>query len=284
MTGPDLTGSDSTVQTVAVDVQGAPYNIEVGPNLLETAGDRIAPLLKAARVVIVTDSVIAPLHLKALEQSLKANQIQFDSIVLPTGEQTKSFSQLTELVSALLDRKIERSTTLIALGGGVIGDLVGFAAAITLRGLPFIQIPTTLLAQVDSSVGGKTGINTGHGKNLVGAFYQPLMVLADTTVLETLSERELRAGYAEVVKYGLLGDRAFFEWLQEAGPAVLAGDNDARVTAIVKSCQAKAGVVARDEKEAGERALLNLGHPFAHAYEAECAYSCLLYTSPSTRD
>ncbi|MCR9257943.1 MAG: 3-dehydroquinate synthase [Alphaproteobacteria bacterium] len=264
------------IETVSVDIKGAPYEIHVGPDLLASAGERIAPLLKTPRVIVVTDETIAPLHLAKLQASLAAGGIEQDAIVLPPGEQTKSFGQLTDLVNALLDRKVERSTTLIALGGGVIGDLVGFAAAITLRGLPFVQIPTTLLAQVDSSVGGKTGINTAHGKNLVGAFHQPVLVLADTKTLDTLPDRELKAGYAEVVKYGLLGDRAFFDWLEEFGEAVLAGDEKARTTAIVKSCEAKAGVVSRDEKEAGERALLNLGHTFAHAYEAECAYSGLL--------
>jgi len=265
-----------TTETVPVDLKGTPYDIDVGPGLLATAGARIRPLLKAPRVVVVTDETVAPLHLEPLRRSLNAAGIAEDAIVLPPGEQTKSFQHLSTLVSALLERKIERSTTLVALGGGVIGDLVGFAAAITLRGLAFVQIPTTLLAQVDSSVGGKTGINTAHGKNLVGAFHQPILVLADTDVLDTLPTRELRAGYAEVVKYGLLGDRAFFEWLETHGDAVLAGEPDARREAIVRSCRAKATIVARDEKEAGDRALLNLGHTFGHAYEAECGYGDLL--------
>ena len=262
--------------TVSVDIQGAPYDIHVGPGLLAQAGEMIAGKIKTSRVITVTDDNVAPLHLPTLEASLAQAGISNDSIVLPAGEASKSFDQLTKLVSLLLDRKVERSTTLIAFGGGVIGDLVGFAAAITLRGLSFVQIPTTLLAQVDSSVGGKTGINTSHGKNLVGSFHQPILVIADTTVLETLPPRELRAGYAEVVKYGLLGDRAFFDWLESHGRAALEHDGEARREAIKRSCEAKAGVVSRDEKEAGERALLNLGHTFAHAYEAEVGYGGLL--------
>jgi len=192
--------------------------------------------------------------------------------VLPAGEHTKDLAHLEDLTNRLLDARIERATALIALGGGVVGDITGFAAAILLRGLDFVHIPTTLLAQVDSSVGGKTGINTRHGKNLVGTFHQPRLVLCDTTALDTLPERDLRAGYAEVVKYGLLGDADFFAWLEEFGSALLAGDAVARRRAVIESCRTKARLVAADEREGGARALLNLGHTFAHALEAEAAY------------
>jgi 3-dehydroquinate synthase len=193
--------------------------------------------------------------------------------VLPAGEGTKSFREIESLCGRLLDLKVERSTTLIALGGGVIGDLTGFAAAIVVRGIDFIQVPTTLLAQVDSSVGGKTGINVAQGKNLVGAFHQPRLVLADIEVLDTLPRRELLAGYAEVVKYGLINDPAFFAWCEGHGAGIISGEASARRTAVAASCRAKAAIVGADEKESGARALLNLGHTFGHALEAECGYS-----------
>ncbi|MCK5166972.1 MAG: 3-dehydroquinate synthase [Rhodospirillaceae bacterium] len=250
------------------------YDILVGPGLIADAGPHIANVLgEQPRVVVVTDENVAPHYLGPLMASLKNANVEATAITLPAGEESKSFAMLEELTESLLELKIERTTTLIALGGGVIGDLVGFAAAITLRGIPFIQIPTTLLSQVDSSVGGKTGINSRLGKNLVGAFCQPLLVLGDIETLNTLSRREILAGYAEVVKYGLIANAGFFDWLVENGNAIIDGDVDARIHAIVTSCKAKADIVAKDELEMGVRALLNLGHTFGHALEAETGYS-----------
>lgn len=259
-------------QTLTLDLGDRSYNIVVGHGLLDTAGEAIRPLLKQPRVAIVTDSNVAPLWLDKLTASLEAADIRYDAFTLPAGESTKSFAHLQELCETLLAARIERGTTLIALGGGVIGDLTGFAAAITLRGLNFIQIPTTVLSQVDSSVGGKTGINTKQGKNLVGAFHQPRHVLIDIETLTTLPRRELLAGYAEVVKYGLINDPDFFSWLEDNGEALIDGNADLCIKAILHACRAKADVVAQDEKEAGLRALLNLGHTFGHALEAECGY------------
>ena len=261
-------------ETLRVDLGPRSYDIVAGAGVLAQAGHYIAPLLQQPRVFIVTDENVAPHHLPALERSLRESGVTPASLVLPAGERTKSFDHLQRLVDSLLERRIERRDMLVALGGGVIGDLVGFAAAITLRGLDFIQIPTTLLAQVDSSVGGKTGINSIHGKNLVGAFHQPRLVLADTAVLDTLPRRELLAGYAEVVKYGCIGDPAFFSWLETHGLDAIEGGRDARRHAVVRSCRRKADIVTRDERESsGERALLNLGHTFGHALEAECGYT-----------
>jgi 3-dehydroquinate synthase len=223
--------------------------------------------------VAVTDANIAPHHLEGLERSVRDAGIAIDSIVLEPGEQSKSFAGLEALLTQLLDKGIERGTTLVALGGGVIGDLVGFAAAIALRGIDFVQVPTTLLAQVDSSVGGKTGIDMPHGKNLVGSFYQPRLVLADTATLDTLPRRQMLAGYAEVVKYGLINDPAFFGWLETHGADLIDRDDAALRHAVLTSCRAKAEVVAEDEREQDRRALLNLGHTFAHALEAECGFS-----------
>jgi len=258
--------------TLRVALGDRSYDIVVGLGLIDSAGTRLKALLKRPRAVVITDETVGPLYLKRLCDSLSAANIQVDTITLPAGEQTKCFAQLESLSEKLLEMKVERSTTLIALGGGVIGDLVGFTAAITLRGMPFVQVPTTLLAQVDSSVGGKTGINTAFGKNLVGAFYQPQLVLADTEVLETLDRRQLLAGYAEVVKYGFIDDVEFFEWLEVNGSALVGGDRDLRRHAVLTSCAAKARVVAEDEREGGKRALLNLGHTFGHALEAETGY------------
>jgi 3-dehydroquinate synthase len=222
---------------------------------------------------VITDShVAATPHLPALEQSLAAAGVAHRALVLPPGEAAKSMARLGELLDRLFDVGIDRATTIVALGGGVIGDLAGFAAAVALRGIDCVQVPTTLLAQVDSAIGGKTGINTRHGKNLVGAFHQPRLVLADVAVLRTLPPRELRAGYAEVVKYGLIDRPDFFRWLEAHGPEVLAGDPAAQQHAVLESCRAKAAVVAADEREGGRRALLNLGHTFAHALEAACGY------------
>ncbi|HVI50958.1 MAG TPA: 3-dehydroquinate synthase [Candidatus Sulfotelmatobacter sp.] len=248
------------------------YDIHVGSGLLARAGELIRPLLPSPRVFVVTDDNIEGLHLETLKASLDAAGIENHGVVLPAGEQTKDFAHLESLLDAMLEARCERGTTLLAFGGGVIGDLTGFAASILLRGVPFIQIPTTLLSQVDSSVGGKTGINTRQGKNLVGSFYQPKLVLADIDVLSTLAPRDLRSGYAEVVKYGLIDDFAFFEWLEKNALALLLGNQEARQKAVLTSCAAKARIVAADERESGQRALLNLGHTFAHALEAEGGY------------
>ncbi|HEY9163886.1 MAG TPA: 3-dehydroquinate synthase [Magnetovibrio sp.] len=269
-----MTPSTSEIKpsTLRVELGDRSYDIVVGTGLIDGAGELLAPLLKRPRAVVITDANVAPLYLARLSASLQAAGVQIDTITVPAGEQTKCFAQLESLAEKLLEMKVERSTTLIALGGGVIGDLVGFTAAVTLRGMPFVQIPTTLLAQVDSSVGGKTGINTRFGKNLVGAFYQPRLVLADTEVLETLDRRQLLAGYAEVVKYGFIDDLEFFEWLEQNGKVLVGGDRELRRHAVLTSCAAKARVVAEDEREGGKRALLNLGHTFGHALEAETGY------------
>lgn len=248
------------------------YDILVGEGLLAAAGRHIAPLMSQPRALAVTDEHVAALHLETLERALDDAGIAYDAFVLPPGEQIKDFAHLESLIDRLLAAKVERGTLLIALGGGVIGDLVGFAAAVVLRGLDFVQIPTTLLAQVDSSVGGKTGINTPRGKNLVGCFHQPRLVLADTETLSTLPRRELLAGYAEVAKYGLVDDTAFFAWLESHGTKVIDGDPEAQRHAVMTSCAIKARVVAADERETGQRALLNLGHTFGHALEAEIGY------------
>lgn len=258
--------------TLQVALGDRSYDIMVGPGLLARAGASIRPLLASPRVFVVTDETVETLHLGTLKDSLDAAGIANHGVVLPAGEQTKDLVHLESLLDAMLEAGCERGTTVLALGGGVIGDLSGFAASILLRGVPFIQIPTTLLSQVDSSVGGKTGVNTRQGKNLVGSFYQPKLVLADIDALSTLSPRDLRSGYAEVVKYGLIDDAAFFEWLEKNGRALLAGSKDAREKAVLTSCAAKARIVAEDERESGRRALLNLGHTFAHALEAEGGY------------
>ena len=261
--------------TLSVDLAGRAYDIQIGEGLLARAGALSRAVLRQPRVVIVTDSHVAPLHLKTVEDSYRAAGIDAASVIVPAGEGSKRFDRLQALLDDLLDARIERRTTLVALGGGVIGDLTGFAAAIALRGLNFIQVPTTLLAQVDSSVGGKTGINTEQGKNLVGAFHQPRLVLCDTATLATLPPRELRAGYAEVVKYGLIDDPEFFAWCEANGSALLAGDAELQAEAVRRACLAKARVVEGDEREEkaeGGRALLNLGHTFAHALEAEAGY------------
>ena len=259
--------------TVSVALGNRAYDIHIGEGLLQEAGNYVAPLLKRPFTAIVTDENVAKFHLKTLENTLAATGIKSVAIILPAGEKTKSFAALADLCEKLLGAGVERRDKIIALGGGVIGDLAGFAAAILRRGIDFIQIPTTLLAQVDSSVGGKTGINTSHGKNLIGAFQQPVLVLADTKLLETLPRRELASGYAEVAKYGLLGDLAFFEWLESNAELLMRGDAQARSFAINKSCSAKAAIVAEDETEQGVRALLNLGHTFGHALESATGYS-----------
>ena len=258
--------------SVRVELADRAYDIVIGEDLLANAGSYLAPVLARPRVVIVSDDIVAKIHLRPLQASLDSTGIKHDAIVVPAGEASKNFAQLQTLLKQLLDLRVERRDTILALGGGVVGDLAGFAAAILRRGVDFIQLPTTLLAQVDSSVGGKTAINAAQGKNLIGAFYQPRLVLADVTALASLPERELRAGYGEVVKYGLIDDFAFFEWLEEHGTAVLSGDRAALRHAVAVSCRSKAAIVARDERESGDRALLNLGHTFAHALEAEGGY------------
>lgn len=265
--------SKTELRRVHVDLENRAYDIHVGPGLVAMAGHYLRPLLRRARVAIVTDTHVAALHLAALEQSLNEHGIRHDAIILPAGEGTKCFAELEKLTSWLLDIGIERGDLVIAFGGGVMGDLTGFAASILRRGVDFAQIPTTLLSQVDSSVGGKTGINTAQGKNLVGAFYQPRLVLADTDVLMTLPPRDFLAGYAEVVKYGLINDRPFFDWLEANLEALKAGDRIALMHAIETSCRAKAAIVAADERESNVRALLNLGHTFGHALEAATGFS-----------
>ena len=258
--------------TVRVELADRSYDIVIGEDLLPGAGPYLAPVLARPRVVVVTDDTVGPLHLAPLQASLRDAGIQNDAIIVPAGESSKNFAQLQSLLDRLLELRIERRDTILALGGGVVGDLAGFAAAILRRGVDFIQLPTTLLAQVDSSVGGKTAINAAQGKNLIGAFYQPRLVLADVTALSSLPEREFRAGYGEVVKYGLIDDFAFFQWLEENGGQVLAGAPGALRHAVAVCCRAKAAIVGRDERESGDRALLNLGHTFAHALEAEAGY------------
>ena len=260
-------------QRLAVALRERSYEIVVGSGLLERAGPALAAVLRRPEVIIVTDAHLAATpHLAVLERSLNVAGIGRRRVVVPPGEATKSMAQLMQLLDCLLDLGVDRASTIVAFGGGVIGDLAGFAAAVLLRGLDYVQVPTTLLAQVDSAIGGKTGINTRHGKNLVGAFPQPRLVLADTAVLASLPQRELRAGYAEVVKYGLIDRPDFFAWLEGHGREVLAGNPAAQQHAVLESCRAKAAVVAADEREGGVRALLNLGHTFAHALEAACGY------------
>ncbi|MFL5251396.1 MAG: 3-dehydroquinate synthase [Rhodopila sp.] len=251
------------------------YDVVIGDNLLARAGALLAPRLPQKRAVVVTDRAVADLHLPTLMEGLAETAINASAIVVKGGEASKNLDTYMDVVDQLLEARVERRTAVIALGGGVVGDLAGFAAATTLRGLPFVQIPTTLLSQVDSSVGGKTGVNTRHGKNLVGAFHQPRMVLADTGTLATLPPRELGAGYAEIVKAGLIGDAAFFAWCEQNGPGVMAGDREIQAEAIRRACAFKAQVVGDDEREEKPndgRALLNLGHTFGHALEAEYGY------------
>ncbi|MER9376681.1 3-dehydroquinate synthase [Mesorhizobium sp. M0491] len=256
---------------VEVGLGDRTYDILIGSGLLARAGAEIARRLPGTRAAVVTDANVAAAHLAALQASLETGGIQTAVITLPPGEKTKSFAHLEEVVDGVLAAKLERGDIVIAFGGGVIGDLAGFAAGIVRRGMNFVQIPTSLLAQVDSSVGGKTGINSPRGKNLVGVFHQPKLVLADTGVLDTLPIREFRAGYAELAKYGLINRPEFFAWLEENWAKVFAGGPE-RTQAIAEACRAKADVVARDEFETGDRALLNLGHTFGHALEAATQY------------
>ncbi len=260
-------------QTVHVELGERSYDVEIGPDLLSQSGKMIAPLLNRPKVAVLTDENVAALHLDALREGLAVPGIEMSALALPAGEATKSWPHFERAVEWLLAEKVERRDVVVALGGGVIGDLAGFAAAVLRRGVRFVQIPTSLLAQVDSSVGGKTGINAPQGKNLIGAFHQPSLVLADTSVLGTMTQRDFLSGYGEVVKYGLLGDAEFFEWLEANGTEVSDGDVAARVRAVTRSVQMKADIVARDETEQGDRALLNLGHTFCHALEAATGYS-----------
>ena len=264
------------MRTLNVALAERAYPIHIGRGLLSDPA-LILPVLKAPRVAIVTNDVVGPLYLEDLRAALEQRGVRVDSVVLPDGESNKDWRTLNLIYDMLLTAHCERSTMLIALGGGVVGDMTGFAAATYQRGMPFIQIPTTLLSQVDSSVGGKTAINHPLGKNMIGAFYQPKLVLADTLTLDTLPDRELKAGLAEVIKYGLIRDRAFFTWLESNIERLLAREPDALATAIERSCANKAEVVVADETEQGERALLNLGHTFGHAIETGMGYGVWLH-------
>jgi 3-dehydroquinate synthase len=262
---------------VEVTLGARSYGILIGRGLIASLGAHIAALRPGAQTFIVTDENVARRHLAAAEAALAHAGVATSHFVVPAGEGSKSYGIFEQVCEAIIASRIERGDVVVALGGGVIGDLAGFAAAVVRRGLDYVQVPTTLLAQVDSSVGGKTAINSAHGKNLIGAFHQPILVVADTALLDTLPEREFRAGYAEVAKYGLFGDAAFFSWLEANWRKVFAGGNSsgslAREHAIAVSCRAKAEIVARDERETGERQLLNFGHTFGHALEAACGFS-----------
>jgi 3-dehydroquinate synthase len=264
------------VKTLDVGLGARAYPIRIGRGVLAQAGEMLKTG-KSARAVIVTNAVVAAHHLAALKASLQASATQVDVVLLPDGESHKNAATLLDLLTRLLELRVDRATTLIALGGGVIGDITGFAAAIYQRGLAFVQVPTTLLAQVDSSVGGKTGVNHPLGKNMIGAFWQPRAVLIDTDCLTTLPDRELSAGMAEVIKHGAIRDATFFEWLEASMPALLAKDADALTHAIYRSCAIKSEIVAADERETGERALLNFGHTFGHAIEAAQGYGAWLH-------
>ncbi|MBN8920193.1 MAG: 3-dehydroquinate synthase [Rhizobiales bacterium] len=267
--------STQAITRVPVDLAGRCYEIAIGRGLLSALGTRIEELRPGAAVAIVTDENVAQRHLAAAIASLDSAGVRHSTIVIPPGETSKSIDRFAEVCDGVLGARIERRDLVVALGGGVIGDLAGFAAAAVRRGVDFVQVPTTLLAQVDSSVGGKTGINTPRGKNLVGAFHQPMFVLADTALLDTLPVREFRAGYAEVAKYGLIDDAGFFAWLEAHWSEVFSG-GPAREHAVAVSCRSKAAVVARDEFETGDRQLLNLGHTFGHALEAGAGFSSRL--------
>ena len=273
MTAPLKHSADITVDVALGD---RAYDIVIGRGVLQSLGQRVAALRPGARTAIVTDRTVAKHWLEPAERSLAEAGIPTSRVVVEEGEISKTYAGLEKVCEALIAAKIERNDLVIALGGGVVGDLAGFTAAILRRGVDFVQVPTSLLAQVDSSVGGKTGINSPQGKNLLGAFHQPVLVIADTSVLDTLSPRQFRAGYAEVAKYGVLGDEAFFTWL-EANHADIFSGGAAREHAIATSCRAKAAIVSRDERENGERALLNLGHTFGHALEAATGFSDRLF-------
>ncbi len=262
---------------VEVSLGARSYDIVIGRDILATLGSRIAALRPGARAYVVTDENVARHYIGAAKASFDHAGVTMNGIVVAPGEASKSYRVFEQVCEAIIAARIERGDLVVALGGGVIGDLAGFAAAAVRRGLDYVQVPTTLLAQVDSSVGGKTAIDSAHGKNLIGAFHQPILVLADTALLDTLPAREFRAGYAELVKYGLLGDAAFFAWLEANWRDIFAGGSSsgsfAREHAVAVACRAKAAIVARDERETGDRALLNLGHTFGHALEAACGFS-----------
>ncbi len=262
-----------SMEKLRVELGERSYDILIGEGLLGQAGQLMSNLAIRGRVAVLTDENVATLHLETLRHGLSAAGIEMVSLALPAGEATKSWPHFSRAVDWLLEQRVERGDVVVALGGGVIGDLAGFAAAVLRRGVRYVQIPTSLLAQVDSSVGGKTAINSAHGKNLIGAFHQPALVLADVTALGTLSDRDFLAGYGEVMKYGLLGDASFFDWLESNAPDMAAGDVAKRIYAVKRSCEMKAAIVARDETEQGERALLNLGHTFCHALENATGYS-----------
>jgi len=265
-----LRPSEPTIVNVGLGSRA--YDIVIGRGVAASLASRIAALKPGARLAIVTDENVARAHLDSVEAQLSAAGMTASRIVVPPGEGSKSFASFERVCDALIAARIERNDLIVAFGGGVVGDLAGYAAASVRRGLDFVQVPTTLLAQVDSSVGGKTGINSRHGKNLVGAFHQPILVLADTALLDTLPQRDFRAGYAELAKFGLLGDAGFFAWLEANWQDAFAG-GPAREHAIAIACRGKAAIVARDERETGERALLNLGHTFGHAFEAAAGFS-----------
>ena len=274
MTAPLRTPTPTSTPTmVRVALGDRAYDIAIGRGLLASLGQRVAALKPGAKAAIVTDATVEALLLGATQAALAAAGVSATHVSVPAGEGSKSIAMFERVCDALIAARIERGDVVIALGGGVVGDLAGFCAAAVRRGLDYVQVPTTLLAQVDSSVGGKTAINSRHGKNLIGAFHQPVLVVADTALLDTLPERQFRAGYAEVAKYGLLGDAAFFGWLEANADDVFAGRNGAREHAIAVSCRMKAAIVARDERETGDRALLNLGHTFGHALEAAAGFS-----------
>jgi 3-dehydroquinate synthase len=262
-----------SLDIVPVDLGDRSYDICVGPGMLEGLGELLLKKFGNRQIFIVTDEAVAIHWLPLATNSLAKSGFKTESVQLPSGESTKSFFQLEALINRFLDARLARDGLIVALGGGVIGDLTGFAAAVTLRGIDFVQVPTTLLAQVDSSVGGKTAINTMQGKNLVGSFYQPSIVIIDTKVLDTLPKRQIIAGYAEVVKYGLIKNRPFFEWLEKNGEKLISGEPQARQIAIVESCKTKAEIVAVDERESGNRAILNFGHTFGHALESEAGFN-----------
>lgn len=265
--------AETPIKNLSVPLGDRSYDILIGAGILRDAARYIAPVLATPRAVIISDETVWSIYGNTLKASLVGQGVDTTHITVAAGEGSKSYATLTQVIEALLSQKIDRNTTVLALGGGVVGDLAGFAASIVMRGVPFIQIPTTLLAQVDSSVGGKTAINSEHGKNLIGSFYQPRLVLADIETLKTLSEREMRAGYAEIIKYGLIADEAFYGWCLRHGQKILHGEAAYVARAVEASCEMKAAIVGADERESADRALLNFGHTFGHAFEAECGFS-----------
>ena len=272
---PEHGGAVNERQTVRVDLAERGYDIVIGERLLETADDVLAPVIDGRRAVVVTDAVVRDVYLPRLATALDRLDVRWDTVTIPAGEETKSFGELEVLLDRLLDLGVDRSTVLVAFGGGVVGDVAGFAAALFMRGIDLIQIPTTLMSQVDSAVGGKNAINTRHGKNLVGTFHQPRLVLDDVSVLASLPRRELLSGYGEVVKCGLIRGEAEFGWLERNASALLALDTGPLIEAVRLGCETKARIVTSDERDRGDRALVNLGHTFAHAVETETGHGAL---------